>query len=112
MKLGMGPIPFLIDMREELDFNEVAISCPDSQTIKAGMARFLQTAIKPNQRNEIKTWLKETAAASWVARAPNHSWPTPKPADGDDGENGGDDDDPEDDDDDAGHYNTVQRLGP
>ena len=79
MNLGMGPIPFLIDDRVELDFSEVGTNCPDSQTIKTQMAKFLQTVIKPNQRNEVKTWTKEVAAGSWVARAPNHIVPDPKP---------------------------------
>ena len=58
MKLGMGYIPFLIDTREDLDFKEVSTNCPDGQVIKSGMAKFLQSAIKPNQRNEFKTWSK------------------------------------------------------
>ena len=98
MELGMGPIPFLIDTRPGLDFSEVGVLCPDGQTIKKGMATFLQSAIKPNQRNEIKTWQKELGVGSWVARAPNYTWPNPKPlagedADGDASEDGDDDDD-------------------
>ena len=99
MKLGMGPILFLVDMREDLDFSEVAVSCPDGQAIKSGMSKFLQTAIKPNQRNEIKTWSKEVSAASWIARSPNYSWPNPKPLAGDE--------DDDDDDGDAGQHNTI-----
>jgi len=49
MELGMGPIPFLIDTRPGLDFSEVGVLCPDGQTIKKGMATFLQSAIKPGQ---------------------------------------------------------------
>lgn len=49
MNLGMGPIPFLLDDREDLDFSEVSINCPDSQTIKTQMAKFLQQAMKPRR---------------------------------------------------------------
>ena len=83
MDLGMGPIPFLIDDREALDFSEVAINCPDGQTIKTQMAKFLQRAMKPNQRNEVKTWLKEMSAGNWVVRQPAHTVPDPKPLAGD-----------------------------
>ena len=83
LHLGLGPIPFLIDMREDLQYEVVATSCPEGQTIKQKMARFFQSAIKPNQRNEIKTWTKEVGAGSWVARSPNHTWPDPRPLAGD-----------------------------
>lgn len=83
MQLGMGPIPFLIDEREELEQSEVTATCPDGQEIKIQMAKFLQTAIKPNQRNEVKTWSKEVAAGNWVARAPNCTVPDPRPLEGD-----------------------------
>ena len=83
MQLGMGPIPFLIDDREELEVSEVSINCPDGETIKAGMAQYLETAIKPNQRNEVKTWSKEVSVGNWVARAPNYTVPNPKPLEGD-----------------------------
>ena len=83
MDLGIGPIPFLIDMRDDLEFDVVATHCPDDQTIKKELSKFLQSAIKPNQRNEIKTWTKEVGTGSWVARSPNHTWPDPKPLAGD-----------------------------
>ena len=86
MKLGMGPIPFLVDTREDLDFSEVGTLFPDGQLIKNSMAKFLQSGIKPNQRNEIKTWTKELGVGSWVMRAPNHTWPEPRPLAGDDGQ--------------------------
>ena len=79
MGLGMGPIPFLIDTRESLDFSEVGSLFPDGQDLKRSMASFLQTGIKPNQRNEIGTWSKELGVGSWVMRAPNHTWPEPRP---------------------------------
>ena len=101
MGLGMGPIPFLIDTREDLDPSEVVSLLPDGQSIKLGMAKFLQSGIKPNQRNEIKTWTKEHAVGSWVARAPNHTWPLPLPLAGD---AGGDGDEDEDEEDDAGQH--------
>ena len=82
MKLGMGPIPFLIDTREDLEASEVSVNCPDGQHIKAGMVKFLQTAIKPNQRNEYKTWSKEVSAGNWTARMPNYTWPPTKPLEG------------------------------
>ena len=110
--LGIGPIPFLIDTRPDFDFSEVAVRCPDGQTIKKGMAKFLQSAIKPNQRNEIKTWQKEHGVGSWVARAPNYTWPNPKPLAGEDAD--ADDEDDDEDDDDAGQQlNTlpVNRKG-
>ena len=59
MKLGMGSIPFLVDTREDLDFTEVGNLFPDGQVIKHSMAKFLQSDIKPNQRNEIKTWIRK-----------------------------------------------------
>ena len=93
MKLGMGPIPFLVDTREDLDFTEVGNLFPDGQVIKHSMAKFLQSGIKPNQRNEIKTWNKEIGVGSWVMRAPNHTWPEPRPLAGDDGQPGDRDDD-------------------
>ena len=90
MKLGMGPIPFLIDTREDLEASEVSVNCPDGQHIKAGMVKFLQTAIKPNQRNEYKTWSKEVSAGNWTARMPNYTWPPTKPLEGDAALNEGD----------------------
>ena len=83
MKLGMGPIPFLIDTRDDLVFSEATSMLPDGQAIKHSMAKFFQTSIKPNQRNEIKTWTKEFGVGSWVMRAPNHTWPEPRPLAGD-----------------------------
>jgi len=41
MKLGMGPIPFLINTREGLEASEVSVNCPDGQHIKAGIVKFL-----------------------------------------------------------------------
>ena len=106
MRLGMGPIPFLIDTREDLDPSEVGSLLPEGQSIKLGMAKFLQSGIKPNQRNEIKTWAKEHAVGSWVARAPNHTWPLPLPLAGD---VSGDDEDQ--DEDDAGqHKISVKKI--
>ena len=31
--LGMGPIPYIIDTRDELDFSEVGSSLPDGQVM-------------------------------------------------------------------------------
>ena len=83
MGLGMGPIPFLIDQREGLDFDQIGVSFPDGESLKKGMSNFLQSSIKPNQRNEISTWTKEVAVGNWVARSPNYTWPDPKPLEGD-----------------------------
>ena len=93
MDLGMATIPFLIDQREELDQAEVGTNCPEGQTIKEGLARFLQSSIKPNQRNEVTTWTREVAAGSWIARAPNYKVPDPKALAGDLEEEEDDDDD-------------------
>ena len=83
MGLGMGPIPFLIDDRIDLEFDSVSSTCPDGQTVKTEMSQFLRSAIKPNQRNEVGTWTKEVAAGNWTARAPNYTVPHPKPLAGD-----------------------------
>ena len=99
MDLGMGPIPFLIDDRDELEFSEVGASCPDGQTIKTQMPSFLQQAMKPNQRNEVGTWTKEVSAGNWVVRPPAYTVPNPKPLTGDTG-----DADEEDEDDEAGEH--------
>ena len=96
MGLGMGPIPFLIDTRDDLEFSEVGSLFPGGQVIKHSMASFLQTGIKPNQRNEIGTWTKEVGVGSWVMRAPNHTWPAPKPLAGDRTGNGDVNDDEDD----------------
>ena len=56
---------------------------PGGQDLKQGIASFLQTGIKPNQRNEIGTWTKEVGVDSWVMRVPNHTWPEPRPLAGD-----------------------------
>ena len=93
MELGMGPIPFLIDSRDHIEFSEVTTMLPDGQAVKEGMSKYFQTATKPNQRNEIGTWTKEVANGSWVARAPNYTWPDPRPLAGDSAEGEGDDDD-------------------
>ena len=69
----------MIDTREDLDFSEVSTNCPDGQVIKSGMAKFLQSAIKPNQKNEFKTCSKEVSAGNWIARKSNYTWPDPKP---------------------------------
>ena len=82
-KLGMGPIPYMIDTRDELDSSEVGSSLPDGQVIKESMSKFVKYGIKPNQRNEIKTWTKEMAVGTWVARAPNHTWPNSRDDAGD-----------------------------
>ena len=71
------PIPFLLDDRE--DFYEVSINCRDSQTIKTQMAKFLKQAMKPNQRNEVKTRTKEVSTGNWVVRQPAFTVPDPKP---------------------------------
>ena len=92
MQLGMGPIPFLIDTREDLEFSEVGSLFPEGQNIKLSMAQYMQSAMKPNQRNEIGTWKKEVSAGSWVARAPNYTWPDPRPLAGDTTQPGDDDD--------------------
>lgn len=104
MDLGMGPIPFLIDDREHLDFSEVGTNCPDGQTIKNQMATFLQQAMKPNQRNEVGTWTKEVGAGNWVVRPPAYTVPNPKPLAGDNG----DAEEEEDEDDETGehHFHT------
>ena len=77
MDLGMGPIPFLLEDREDLDFSEVGTSGPDGQTLKTQMASFLQQAMKPNQRNEVGTWNKEVCAGNWVVRPPAYTVPNP-----------------------------------
>ena len=100
MQLGMGPIPFL------MEYSEVGVTHPDGDTIKKGMSRFLKSGIKPNQRNEIKTWQKEISVGNWVARAPNHTWPDAKTLDADNNdavEGNGDDDN-----DDAGQQTYYQ----
>ena len=95
LELGMGPIPFFIDSREDIEYSEVGTLFPDGQAVKQSMAKFIQSATKPNQRNEIGTWTKEVAAGSWVARAPNYTWPDPRPLAGDTTQTGEDDDDDE-----------------
>ena len=92
MNLGMGPIPFIIDDRDDLDFGEVGTNCPEGQSIKVQMAKYLQSAVKPNQRNEVKTWSKEMGVGNWVARSPNYTVPDPKPLAGDNDEEQEDDD--------------------
>ena len=76
--LGMGPLPCVIDTREE-EIREM----PEGQTIKMGQATFLQTAIKPNLRNEVKAWTKDVGQGQWVTREPNYSYPDPRPLEGD-----------------------------
>jgi hypothetical protein len=93
MELGMGPIPFLIDDRQDLDFSEVGTSCPDGQTLKLEMAKYLQSAMKPNQKNEVKTWLKEVGAGNWVTRAPAYTVPDPRALEGDHTNNDEEEDD-------------------
>ena len=93
MNLEMGPIPFIIDDRDDLDFGEVGTNCPEGQSIKVQMAKYLQSAVKPNQRNEVKTWSKEMGVGNWVARAPNYTVPDPKPLAGDNDEEQEDDED-------------------
>jgi hypothetical protein len=83
MDLGMCPIPFLIDDREELDFTDVGTSFPDGQTIKTQMASFLQQAMKPNRRNEVGTWNKEVSAGNWVVQPPAYTVPNTNPLAGD-----------------------------
>ena len=55
----------------------------DEESLKKGMSKFLQSSIKPTQRNEISTWNKEMLVGNWVVRAPNYTWPDPKPLEGD-----------------------------
>ena len=98
--MGMATIPFLIDQREGLDPAEVSTNCPEGQKIKEGLAKFLQSSIKPNQRNEVTTWTREVASGSWIARAPNYKVPDPKAL-------AGDLDDDEDDDDNTGQDYTL-----
>ena len=75
----MGPLPCIIDSREK----EEATELPDGQDIKNGQSKFLQTAIKPNLRNEIKAWTKDVGQGQWVAREPNYYLPDPRPLEGD-----------------------------
>ena len=93
LELGMGPIPFLIDSRDSIEFSEAGTMLPDGQAVKEGMSRYFQTATKPNQRNERGTWTNEVAKGSWVARAPNYTWPDPRPLAGDTAEGDDDEDD-------------------
>ena len=83
MEFGMGPIPFIIDTREDIEEDEVATNCPDGQSLKKGLATFLRSSIKPNQRNEVTTWTREVSAGSWIARQPNYLVPNPRPLEGD-----------------------------
>ena len=89
MGLGMGPIPCVVDTREEVDGIP---DLPDGQDIKTGQAAFLQTAIKPNMRNEVKAWTKDVGQGQWVAREPNYRFQDPKPLEGDIQDEGDDDD--------------------
>ena len=77
--MAWGRCPAIIDTREE----EEATELPDGQDIKNGQAKFLQTAIKPNLRNEIKAWTKDVGQGQWVAREPNYIFSDPKPLVGD-----------------------------
>ena len=70
----------MIDTREEGE--EFAV-LPEGQSIKTGQATFLQGAIKPNIRNEVKAWTKDVGQGQWVAREPNYEFPDPRPLDGD-----------------------------
>ena len=101
MGFGMGPIPFIIDTRDDAQESEVATNCPDGQEIKIGLAKFLQSSIKPNQRNEVTTWTREHSAGSWIARQPNYTVPEPRPLEGDM------DTDHDDNDDEAGWDNII-----
>ena len=104
--LGMATIPFLDDDREDLDEAEVSTNCPDGQEIKRGLATFLQSSIKPNQRNEVTTWTREVSSGSWIPREPNYKVPDPLPLEGDDAN------DQDNDEDDAGQENIVIQDGP
>ena len=90
MQLGMDPIPFLIDTREDLEFSEVGSLFPEGKNINLSMAQYMQSATKLNQRNKIGMWKKEVSAGSWVARAPNYTWPDPRPLAGDTAQPGDD----------------------
>ena len=92
MELGMGPIPFLIDPRTDLNREEVSTNCPSSIDIKRGMVTFLKTAIKPTIRNKYTTWVKDVGQGNWVAREPEFVFPNPSDTD-----DAGHDDDDEDD---------------
>ena len=81
--LGLGPVPLLIDGRDELDFTNVANDFPDGQDIKKEMSKFLQKAIKPNWRVEINAWVKDVGNTTWAAREPTHTYPDPRPLQGD-----------------------------
>ena len=65
---------------------------PDGQAIKTGQINFLQSAIKPNLRNEVKAWTKDVGQGQWVVREPNYRFPDPKPLDGDIQQGDADDD--------------------
>ena len=104
--LGMATIPFLDDDRDDLEEAEVSANCPDGQEIKRGLATFLQSSIKPNQRNEVTTWTREVSSGSWIPREPNYKVPDPRPLEGEDDAND------QDNEDDAGQDNTVIQGGP
>jgi hypothetical protein len=92
MGLGIAAIPFLVDDREDLEQTEVTSNCPEGQAIKKGLTKFLQTSIKPNQRNKVTTWTREIAAGSWIPRQPNYTVPDVQPLEGEDEHEETDDD--------------------
>ena len=81
-----------------MDFANVGHEFPDGQDIKKEMSKFLQNAIKPNWRVEINAWVKDVGNTTWAAREPTHTYPDPRPLQGDVVEN------TEEDNDDGGEY--------
>ena len=75
LKLGLGFIPYFLDVRQ---VEGEDLEMPSSWSVKSAICGLTKTAMQPNQKKTFKNWSAAIAAAQWEDRPSAHTFPDPR----------------------------------